>query len=68
MDDHTFKIKNLEFHLKQKSFNYDNCVSGALKLFIETNSDFDTAILPCFQLKNELNSLLEEYKKYGKNN
>ncbi len=67
MDDIIFKLKNQEFHIRQKSIKYEECVSKAVKLFLETKSDFDIAILPCKGLEKELNELLKEYEKINSN-
>lgn len=63
MDDKTFKIKSLEFHLKQKSIKYENCVSAAVKMFLDTKVDFDVGITPCKDLGNELKALLSDYEE-----
>jgi len=67
MDDTTFKIKNLEFHIKQKSIKYEECVSNALKLFLETKTDFDIAIVPCKGFEKDLNELMKEYERINAN-
>ena len=63
MDDITFKLKNLEFHLRQKSIKYEDCVSSAVKMFLEANTDFDVAMVPCNDMGNELKALMKEYEK-----
>ncbi len=62
MDEITFKLKNLEFHLRQKSIKHEECVANAIKLFLETKADFDVAIVPCRGLENELKEMLKEYE------
>jgi hypothetical protein len=68
MDDKTFKIKNLEFHLKQVSKNYDICVSKAIKQFLESETDFNTLHKPCETLKKSLDDLMKEYEGINTNN
>ena len=63
MDDNTFQIKNLEFHIKQSSINYDKCVSKAVKHFLDSNSDFSTLIKPCEPLKRNLDELMKKYEE-----
>lgn len=62
MDDITFKLKSLEFHLRQKSIKHEECVSNAVKIFLETKTDFDVALVPCKGLENELKGILKEYE------
>lgn len=63
MDNITFKLKNLEFHLKEKSIKHEECVANAIKLFLETKTDIEVAIAPCRGLENELNKMLSDYEK-----
>ena len=63
MEDTTFKIKNLEFHLKEMSFNYDKCVSKAIKAFLDNDADFNTHFKPCENLKTNLNDLMKKYEE-----
>ena len=63
MDDLTFQIKNLEFHLKQMSMNYDKCVSRAIKKFVESDLDFSNLIKPCEPIKSNLGDLMKEYEQ-----
>ena len=62
MDDLTFQIKNLEFHLKQTSINYDKCVSKAIKMFLDSDSDFSNIIKPCEPIKQNLEDLMKKYQ------
>ncbi len=68
MDDSTFKLKNLEFHLRQKSIKHEECVANAIKMFLETKTDFDVVIVPCKGLENELKQMLQEYEKINSSN
>lgn len=63
MDDFTFKLKSLEFNIKQKSIDYENCVAKAIKMFLETKSDIEVALVPCKGLENELKDVLKHYEK-----
>ena len=62
MDDLTFQIKNLEFHLKQISMNYDKCVSKAIKKFVDSDLDFKSIIKQCEPLKANLDNLMQKYE------
>jgi len=63
MDDFTFNLKSLEFNIKQKSINYENCVSKAIKMFLDTKTDIEVALFPCKNLENELKDVLKHYEK-----
>lgn len=63
MDDFTFQIKNLEFHIKQTSMNYDKCVSRAIKNFVESDTDFTSLIKPCEPIKMNLDDLMKKYEQ-----
>lgn len=67
MDDKTFQLKNLEFHISQKAKQYENCFSDAVKMFLEKNSDFELAIIPCKPMSDELKLLMDEYEKFSLN-
>jgi len=60
----TFELKNLEFHLKEKSQQYDKCISKAVKIFLETNQDFDVLSKPCNTINNDLKELMKKYEEY----
>jgi hypothetical protein len=63
MDDITFQIKNLEFHLKQTSMLYDKCVSKALKNYLDHGeSEFPRLIKPCEPIKLDLGNLMKKYE------
>ena len=62
MDDLTFQITNIEFHLKQTSMNYDKCVSKAIKSFLDSDTDFANLIKPCENLKQNLENLIRKYE------
>lgn len=63
MDDLTFQIKNLEFHLKQISMQYDKCVSKALKNFLDhADVQFSGVIKPCESIKLNLDDLMKKYE------
>lgn len=63
MEDTTFQIKNVEFHLKQTSKNYDKCISRAIKRFLDTDNEFSSLIKPCEPLKESLNDLMRRYEE-----
>ena len=67
MDDKTFQIKNIEFHLKQTSQNYDKCVSKAIKQFIDSEMDFSELVKPCEPLKGNLDNLMKKYDETTRN-
>ena len=67
MDDKTFQLKNLEFHIQQTSKNYDKCISKALRNFLESESDFSNCFKPCEQIKNNLNDLMKKYEELNAN-
>jgi hypothetical protein len=67
MDDKTFKLKNLEFHINQKAKQYENCFSDAVKMFLEKNADFDLAVMPCKSTSDELKLLMDEYENISLN-
>jgi hypothetical protein len=63
MDDLTFQIKNLEFHLRQTSMLYDKCVSKALKNYLDHGeSEFPRLIKPCEAFKLDLENLMKKYE------
>jgi hypothetical protein len=68
MDDKTFHIKNLEFHIKQTSVNYDVCVANAIKQFMNSDTDFKILIKPCEQMKTNLDNLMMKYSDINSNN
>ncbi len=63
MDDITYDIRNLEFHLKQYSRNYDKCLSKAIKEFLDSKADFHELAKPCEELKSNLDNLLRKYEE-----
>jgi hypothetical protein len=67
MDDITFQIKNVEFHLKQVSQNYDKCISKAVKKFVESNLEFSKLVKPCESLKLNLSELMKQYEQLNSN-
>jgi hypothetical protein len=62
MDDLTFQVKNLEFHIKQTSINYDKCISKAIKRFVDSEADFTNLVKPCENLKHNLEDLMKKYE------
>lgn len=66
MDDKTFEIKNVEFHLKQISSKYEECVSKVLKEFLETNEDFTKLSKKCENLRTNLADLFNKYEELNK--
>ncbi len=63
MDDLTFQIKSLEFHLKQTSMQYDKCVAKAVKRFVDNgDAKFPELIKPCEPIKANLDSLMKKYE------
>jgi hypothetical protein len=65
MDDNTYQIKNLEFHLKQTSNNFDKCVSKAIRRYLETDNDIGILMKPCEAIKENLDNLLKKYEDYN---
>jgi len=63
MDDITYQIKNLEFHLKQISHNHDKCVSKAIRGYLETDHDIKVLMKPCETIKENVNGLLRKYEE-----
>ena len=66
MDNITFNIKNLEFHINQKSIIYDQCVSKSIKQFLESNETFENLIKPCEVAKKDLDDLMKKYEEINK--
>ena len=63
MDDLSFQIQNLEFHLKQTSIQYDKCISKAVKKFLDNAEvQFSGVIKPCESLKLNLDDLMKKYE------
>lgn len=62
MDDNTFKIKTLEFHIKQTATNYDKCLSSVVKQYTESDIDFETLVKPCANIKQNLEKLFSQYE------
>jgi hypothetical protein len=67
MDDLTFQIKNLEFHIKQTALNHDKCVSRAIKKYMESDSEFNVLIKPCESLKTNLDDFMKKYEELSNN-
>jgi len=63
MEDRIFKIKNIEFHLKQVSYAYDKCVSKAVRSFLDSDIEFNTVFKPCEEIKLNLNNLMKTYEE-----
>ena len=63
MDDITYQIKNLEFHLKQTSYNHDKCVSKAIRRYLETDHDITMLMKPCETMKENMDGLLRKYEE-----
>jgi hypothetical protein len=61
MDDVTYQIKNLEFHLKQISQNHDKCISKAIRGYMETDHDIKMLMKPCETIKENMDVLLKKY-------
>src|SRR5689334_3758530 len=61
MNDETFKIKNIEFHIKETSQNYDKCLSKAVKQFLDSDVEFQRVVKPCESLKANLDDLMKKY-------
>lgn len=63
MDDLTYQIKNLEFHLRQTAINHDKCISKAIKKFLDSDSEFSILVKPCEELKENLDVLVRKYEE-----
>jgi hypothetical protein len=63
MDDMTYQIKNLEFHLKQSSYNHDKCVSKAIRSYLETDHNITMLMKPCETIKENMDELLRKYEE-----
>lgn len=63
MEDTTFNMKNLEFHLKQTSMSYDKCIAKAVMSFLDSDSDFNSLVKPCEPLKANLKDLMRRYEE-----
>lgn len=67
MDDFTFQIKNLEFHLKEISMKYDTCLSKAISRYVDSDKDFANLVKPCEEIRNNLNDLMKKYNTLSAN-
>jgi hypothetical protein len=67
MEDTTFQIKNLEFHLKQVSMSYDKCIAKAIRSFLESDTEFNIHMKPCESIKANLDGLMKKYEEINSN-
>ena len=58
------EVKNIEFHLKEKSKLYNQCISKAVSTFIQTDQDIDILIKPCNNINEDLKHLMKKYEEY----
>lgn len=63
MDDITYQIRNLEFHLKQASMNHDKCISKAIRRYLESDTDISLLMKPCESIKENLDDLMKRYEQ-----
>ncbi len=67
MDDLTFQTKNLEFHIREVSLKYDECLSKAINKYVDSDADFATLIKPCHDIRHKLSDLMDKYKSLSLN-